>query len=100
MAVATIAKQWTLEEVHSLPDDGNKYELIRGELFVTPPPNVPHEDIGAILNAILAPYVDDEQRVITVARLGVPDRVERSALSWHPAGASEPLTFDVQAVFD
>ena len=21
-------KQWTLDEVHSLPDDGNKYELV------------------------------------------------------------------------
>ena len=38
MHVATKTKVWTLEEVHSLPDDGNKYELVRGELFVTPPP--------------------------------------------------------------
>jgi hypothetical protein len=27
-----VQKKWTLEELHSLPDDGNKYELIRGEL--------------------------------------------------------------------
>lgn len=36
MHMATVTKQWTLEEVHSLPDDGNKYELVRGELFAGP----------------------------------------------------------------
>lgn len=29
MAVATRVKQGTLEELHRLPDDGNKYELVR-----------------------------------------------------------------------
>ena len=55
--VATL-KQWTLEEVHSLPDDGNKYELVRGELFVTPPPNEDHETIAARLSRVLDPYVE------------------------------------------
>jgi hypothetical protein len=32
MHMATTIKRWTLEEVHSLPDDGNKYELLRGDL--------------------------------------------------------------------
>jgi hypothetical protein len=35
MHMATATKRWTLEELHSLPDDGNKYELVRGELYVT-----------------------------------------------------------------
>lgn len=60
MHVATNTKVWTLEEVHSLPDDGNKYELVRGELFVTPPPGGTHETILARLSRILAPYVDSE----------------------------------------
>lgn len=51
------AKVWTLEEVHSLPDDGNKYELVHGVLFVTPPPSVQHEDILARLSRILVPFV-------------------------------------------
>jgi len=50
-------KAWTLEELHRLPDDGNKYELVRGELFVTPPPNEDHEVIAARLTDIVAPYV-------------------------------------------
>jgi Uma2 family endonuclease len=52
------AKAWTLEELHRLPDDGNKYELIRGELFVTPPPSVDHEEVLARLSAILTRYVE------------------------------------------
>lgn len=58
MQMATVTKQWTLEEVHSLPDDGNKYELVRGELFVTPPPTDPHETVGARLARIIDPYVE------------------------------------------
>jgi Uma2 family endonuclease len=58
MHVATKTKLWTLEELHSLPDDGNKYELVRGELFVTPPPNDDHETIFARLSRILDRYVE------------------------------------------
>lgn len=57
MPMVAPAKVWTLEELHSLPDDGNKYELIRGDLFVTPPPTDNHETISARLTRILDPYV-------------------------------------------
>jgi len=57
MHMATQIKRWTLEEVDSLPDDGNKYELIRGELFVTPPPTDDHETIAARLTRILDPFI-------------------------------------------
>ena len=57
MAVAVATKRWTLEELHSLPDDGNKYELVRGDLFVTPPPSHAHELISARLAELLVPYV-------------------------------------------
>jgi Uma2 family endonuclease len=55
--VSVATKRWTLEELHSLPDDGNKYELIRGELFVTPAPTDEHETILAKLSRVLDPYV-------------------------------------------
>ena len=57
MAMPATTKRWTLEEVHSLPDDGNKYELIHGELYVTPPPSPEHDTTIARLNALLIPYV-------------------------------------------
>ncbi|MEO5818500.1 MAG: Uma2 family endonuclease [Gemmatimonadaceae bacterium] len=59
--MAAVTKQWTLEELNSLPDDGNKYELVRGELFVTPAPTDPHETIGARLSHLLIPYVEREK---------------------------------------
>ena len=57
MPMASPVKKWTLEELHSLPEDGNKYELIRGELFVTPAPSVSHETILVRLTRMLEPYV-------------------------------------------
>jgi Uma2 family endonuclease len=51
-------KVWTLAELHSLPDDGNTYELIRGELFVTPAPAFSHESILARLVHVLVPFVE------------------------------------------
>lgn len=57
MHVAIDTKRWTLEELHSLPDDGNKYEVVRGDLFVTPAPTGQHESILAALSALLTPYV-------------------------------------------
>ena len=56
MVMATETTQWTLEELHRLPDDGNRYELVRGTLFVTPAPSNPHEAISARLTRILDPY--------------------------------------------
>lgn len=49
---------WTLEMLHRLPDDGNKYELVRGELFVTPPPSTEHETLLAALTRVLDRYVE------------------------------------------
>jgi Uma2 family endonuclease len=59
MRMATVTKRWTLEEVHSLPEDGNKYELVRGELFATPAPTDSHETIAARLTDLLVPYVKE-----------------------------------------
>jgi Uma2 family endonuclease len=58
MRMAAIARKWTLAELHRLPDDGNKYELVRGELFVTPAPVPAHEGIGIRVARIVQPYVE------------------------------------------
>ena len=60
MAMATVTKRWTLDELHSLPDDGNKYEVVRGELFVTPAPTPTHETVCARLSRILTRYAELE----------------------------------------
>ena len=61
MHMATKIKRWTLEELHSLPDDGNKYELVHGELFVTPTPTPDHETIISRLSRILESYVAEHR---------------------------------------
>ena len=48
---------WTPERVRELPDDGNRYELIAGELLVTPAPKPPHQRIAARLFVALHQYV-------------------------------------------
>ena len=58
MGVPAKTRPWTLEDLHRLPEDGNKYELVYGELFVTPPPSPSHEEIGAILLRLLLPYIE------------------------------------------
>ena len=44
-----------------MPDDGNKYEVVRGELFVTPAPSYWHQLIVSRLTRILDPYVIEQQ---------------------------------------
>ena len=34
---------WTYEDWLRLPDDGYRYEILEGELFMSPPPKVPHQ---------------------------------------------------------
>ena len=58
MHMAQSTGGWTLAELHRLPNDGNKYELVRGELFVTPAPSVAHEELAAVLARILDRYVE------------------------------------------
>ena len=60
MPMATVAKRWTLDELHALPEDGNTYEVIRGELFVTPAPTPTHGTVVARSTDILVPYVKQE----------------------------------------
>ena len=40
-----------------MPEDGNRYEAIGGELYVTPPPRVPHQEIAMHLVAALFPLL-------------------------------------------
>jgi Uma2 family endonuclease len=52
------ATHWTVEMVRALPDDGKRYEVIDGELFVTPAPTWSHQRAAFTLAMRLAAYVD------------------------------------------
>jgi Uma2 family endonuclease len=57
MRMTPDVKAWTVADLANLPDDGQRYEVIDGELFVTPAPALRHQDAIAALHLLLAPYV-------------------------------------------
>jgi Uma2 family endonuclease len=89
MQTAPSKKRWTLEEVHALPEDGNKYELVYGELWVTPAPTNRHETILARLHRILDRYVEAQHlglvyRPRAVFRVGRAVEVEPDLMVRRP----------------
>jgi Uma2 family endonuclease len=72
MAMLQSAPRWTVEMVRALPDDGKRYELIDGELLVTPSPSYSHQsavaELFSRLRAFLAPR---KLGVVKVAPLDV-----------------------------
>ena len=52
------ATTWTADMVRALPDDGKRYEVIDGELFVTPAPTWSHQRAAFTLGRLLWAYVD------------------------------------------
>ncbi|MGE3618595.1 MAG: Uma2 family endonuclease [Gemmatimonadales bacterium] len=55
------ARIWTRADVLALPDDGNRYELVDGELLVSPSPRPLHQlAVGAFYDRI-KPYVRASQ---------------------------------------
>jgi Uma2 family endonuclease len=76
---------YTAEMVRSLPEDGNRYETVRGELLVTPAPRLWHEEIVARLVLALRQYLLAEP--VGHAFGG------RSDISWGPDTLVEPDVF-------
>jgi len=52
---------WTVDRALALPSDGNRYEVLDGELFVTPTPSWNHQTILASLYDHLIGYVRGNQ---------------------------------------
>lgn len=52
-------EKWTAERIKALPDDGNRYEVVDGELYVSPAPRLLHQWLlmrlaGQLLDYVLA----------------------------------------------
>lgn len=52
---------WTVDRALSLPEDGNRYEVLDGELFVTPAPTWDHQSAIEALTRRLDGFVYDHQ---------------------------------------
>lgn len=57
MVSAAERKHWTVADWEVLPDDGKRYEIIDGELFVTPAPIPDHQRLAFEVAVRLAEYL-------------------------------------------
>ena len=58
MGMPAERSRWTAEMVRALPDDGKRYEVLDGELLVSPSPSRLHQRAVARLHLILDQYVE------------------------------------------
>ncbi len=65
MTVALDRKQWTDEEFMALPDTGDRYEIVNGELIVTNS-GARHGYIASLISIVLGGYVRTHKLGITI----------------------------------
>jgi Uma2 family endonuclease len=74
MVMAAALRQFTVEDIDTFPDDGNRYEVLNGVLLVTPGPGLPHQTIAMELAGELRSFLESEAglQVWTPATLRIP----------------------------
>ena len=79
MGMPQAARRYTVEEVLAFPNDGNRYELVHGELLVTLAPRSRHQLVAGELYYRLRRYLDEHGRDVRVvfspADIRWPDEV-------------------------
>jgi Uma2 family endonuclease len=95
--MAVQPKRMTLEEFMDLPDDGNRHELVRGELRVMPPSKGEHGFVEVALLAAIDRYLYDragalgwEPRQGIGARNALVGRIGGGELGLHFAVPDDP----------
>lgn len=89
---------WTAEMVRALPDDGKRYELVDGELLVSPAPSWTHQFVLLRLYKLIDAYVEEHslgwtlvapadieftpRRRLQPDLFVVPDEGQREPASW------------------
>jgi Uma2 family endonuclease len=61
MGMPVVKRRWTVADLADLPDDGNRYEVVDGELLVTPSPTLRHQDAAFELAVLLREYLARER---------------------------------------
>ena len=57
MSTQPAVRRWTYDEFARLPNDGNRYEIIGGELFVTPAPSLTHQKAVTAITLALGGFI-------------------------------------------
>ena len=78
---------YTAEMVRALPDDGNRYEVVHGELLVTPAPRMWHQEVIRRLTTRLSAYLEVERAGHLV--------LSPADISWGPDTLVQPDVFVV-----
>jgi Uma2 family endonuclease len=78
---------WTAEMVRALPDDGNRYECVYGQLLVSPAPRAWHEVLVGRLFGLLTTYCEQQGALYTFG--------SRSDISWSDDTLVQPDVFVV-----
>lgn len=73
-SVAERADLFTTDDLDAMPADGRRYELIDGQLLVSPAPAVPHQRVAYVLFGILEAACPDDMLVIGAPFAVRPDR--------------------------
>ena len=78
---------YTASMVRALPDDGNRYEVVYGELLVTPAPRAWHQILVQRLSVALANYLDRNPAGVVLT--------SPADISWGPDVLVQPDVFVV-----
>lgn len=95
MTVPGAAPEWTYSEYARLPDDGNRYEVIDGELCVTPSPGSLHQRVAANLFVVLREYVEEHglgEMIWDIDLLFVTGQFLRPDMLYVPRAAAAGVT--------
>jgi Uma2 family endonuclease len=60
MSTHPAVREWTYAEFARLPDDGNRYEVIAGELYVTPAPGSIHQQVSIRLSSLFERFCEEQ----------------------------------------
>jgi Uma2 family endonuclease len=98
---------WTYEDYLRLPDDGNRYEVIRGALYVTPAPNFKHQFSVVKLVSALDGFVSKGELGVVLAApfdvllpVGIASPVEPDVLFFRTGNAPQENDKNFQGVPD
>jgi Uma2 family endonuclease len=69
-----VAHPFTVADLEGMPDDGRRYELIDGELLVSPAPGWPHQEAAYTLYTLLRSHCPPDLRVVGAPFAVRPDK--------------------------
>ena len=87
MGMPEMLEHWTAARVRELPEDGNRYEVVDGELLVTPAPSFDHQQAAGMLLIALQEYLSGRPLGVAV--------MSPAAIEFDPATLVQPDVFVV-----